>query len=128
MDQRALARPRGADDRDEWLGLHGGDEPCDEVVTPTVVVERRDAPGAVITRSGGDQHPLRKSERHDVAVVVVGVLADQVDPTRGSPDSHGLPASPSTESLRPGALASLLTRRTVSAEADLTTSSAGPRP
>ena len=54
---------------------------------------------AVLPRSGGDQYPLRQGERHDIAVVVVGVFADQVDPTRRSPDSRWLPVSPSPEGL-----------------------------
>ena len=68
------------------------------------------------SRSGGDQHPLRQGEWHDVAIVVVGVLTDQVDPTRGSPHPHWLPVSPNSEGLDEGAAASLLTRRTVSGE------------
>ena len=92
-----------------------------------VIVERGDAPGAVITWSGGDQYPLRKSEWHDVAIVVVGVLTDQVDPTRGSPDPCWLPVSSSSEG--PGrAAASLLTRRTVSGGSHLIRWSRGLRP
>ena len=36
--------------------------------------------------AGRDDDPLRQRERHHEAVVVVGVLADQVDPARRGPD------------------------------------------
>ena len=64
----------------------------------------------IITWSGSDQYPLGEGERHHVAVVVVGVFADQVDPTRSGPDSRRLPASPGAESLdqTAGAVAHLM--------------------
>ena len=51
-------------------------------------------PGAVAPRRGGDRHPLGERERHHEAVVVVGVLADQVDPAGRGPDSGGWLAGP----------------------------------
>ena len=64
----------------------------------------------IITWSGSDQYPLGEGERHHVAVVVVGVLADHIDPTRGGPDSSRLPTSLSAESLdqTAGAVAHLM--------------------
>ena len=53
----------------------------------------------IITWRGSDQYALSEGERHHVAVVVVGVFADQVDPTRCGPNSSRLPTSFGTESL-----------------------------
>ena len=64
----------------------------------------------IITWSGSDQYPLCEGERHHVTVVVVGVFADHIDPTRRSPDSGRLPTSLSAESLdqTAGAVAHLM--------------------
>ena len=62
-----------------------------------------------VARSRGDRDPLGQRERHHEAVVVVGVLADQVDPTRRGPDPVRLLASPSYGRLDAEASASLLT-------------------
>jgi hypothetical protein len=55
-----------------------------------------------MSRRGGDQYPLRQGEWHDIAIVVVGVFTDQVDPTRGSPHPYWLPAGPNAEGLDEG--------------------------
>jgi hypothetical protein len=70
---------------------------------------------------------LRKCERQHVPVVVVGVLADQVEPTRGSPDTRWLPGSPTTEGFSQGA--GIVAHAThCIGPSHLTTSNAGPRP
>ena len=49
-----------------------------------------------------DHDSVGEGERHDVAVVVIGVFADQVDSAGSGPDSRWLPASPRAECLDEG--------------------------
>ena len=53
----------------------------------------------IITWRGSDQYALSEGERHHIAVVVVGVFADQVNPSGSGPDAHWLSASPGTKCL-----------------------------
>ncbi len=65
----------------------------DELVLPEldglVEVDRAEPPASVGARSRCDVGGLRQRERQDEAVVVVGVLTDQVDAARCGPDSRG---------------------------------------
>jgi hypothetical protein len=55
-----------------------------------------------VTWSGRDEHPLREGEGHDVTVVVVGMLPNQIDPARSSPDPGWPPPNPGTKVLNQG--------------------------
>ena len=45
---------------------------------------------------------MGQSEWHDVAVVVIGVLANQIDAARGGPDASWFPSNPGKEVLNQG--------------------------
>src|SRR5829696_2090891 len=55
------------------------------------VCERCDAPPVVVSRWSCHRYPLGQSKGHDIALVVVGVLADEVHPAGRCPDPTRTP-------------------------------------
>ena len=54
-----------------------------------VVIDRIDDDAAVVARPQSDPNRPIDGQRQHEAVVVVGMLADQIDPTRGPDDPAG---------------------------------------